>query len=49
MSACPICRGWKVFDRIRAIDARLPVVVITAFAATETAIEAMKRGALSIC
>ncbi|HYH67912.1 MAG TPA: sigma-54 dependent transcriptional regulator, partial [Urbifossiella sp.] len=34
-----------VFDRLRQIDPRLPVVVITAFAATETAIEAMKRGA----
>ena len=37
--------GLDVFDRIREIDPRLPVVIITAFAATETAIEAMKRGA----
>jgi two-component system nitrogen regulation response regulator GlnG len=37
--------GMEVFDRIREIDPRLPVVVITAYAATETAIEAMKRGA----
>jgi two-component system nitrogen regulation response regulator GlnG len=37
--------GMEVFDQIRAIDPRLPVIVITAYAATETAIEAMKRGA----
>ncbi len=37
--------GMEVFDRLRAIDPRLPVIVITAYAATETAIEAMKRGA----
>jgi two-component system nitrogen regulation response regulator GlnG len=37
--------GMEVFDRIRAFDARLPVVLITAYADTETAIEAMKRGA----
>ena len=37
--------GLDAFDRIRQIDPRLPVIVITAFASTETAIEAMKRGA----
>ncbi len=37
--------GLEAFDRIREIDPRLPVIIITAFAATETAIEAMKRGA----
>ncbi len=37
--------GMEVFDQIRALDARLPVIIVTAFAATETAIEAMKRGA----
>jgi len=37
--------GLDAFDRIREIDPRLPVIVITAFASTETAIEAMKRGA----
>ena len=41
----PDLSGLEAFDRIRQIDPRLPVVVITAFAATETAIEAMKRGA----
>src|SRR5208283_1662697 len=34
-----------VFDRIRQIAPRLPVIIITAYASTETAIEAMKRGA----
>ncbi|HXG13190.1 MAG TPA: sigma-54 dependent transcriptional regulator [Gemmataceae bacterium] len=37
--------GLDAFDQIRRIDPRLPVIIITAFAATETAIEAMKRGA----
>jgi nitrogen regulation protein NR(I) len=37
--------GLDVFDRLRALDPRLPIVLITAFATTETAIEAMKRGA----
>jgi two-component system nitrogen regulation response regulator GlnG len=37
--------GLDVFDRVRELDPRLPVIVITAYAATETAIEAMKRGA----
>ena len=32
-SACRTCPGWSVFDRIREIDPRLPVIVITAFAA----------------
>jgi nitrogen regulation protein NR(I) len=37
--------GLDVFSQIRAVESRLPVIIITAFAATETAIEAMKRGA----
>ncbi len=41
----PDMSGLDAFDRLRQVDPRLPVVVITAFAATETAIEAMKRGA----
>jgi nitrogen regulation protein NR(I) len=41
----PDMTGLEVFDRIKEIDPRVPVIVITAFAATETAIEAMKRGA----
>ena len=37
--------GMDLFDQIRAFDTRLPVIIIAAYAATETAIEAMKRGA----
>ena len=37
--------GLEAFDEIRRIDPRLPVIIITAFSTTETAIEAMKRGA----
>ena len=37
--------GLEAFDKIRSFDARLPVILITAFSTTETAIEAMKRGA----
>jgi two-component system nitrogen regulation response regulator GlnG len=41
----PDMSGLEVFDRIKELAPRVPVVIITAFAATETAIEAMKRGA----
>jgi two-component system nitrogen regulation response regulator GlnG len=37
--------GLEAFDQIRQIDPRLPVIIITAHGKTETAIEAMKRGA----
>jgi two-component system nitrogen regulation response regulator GlnG len=37
--------GLEAFDQIRRLDPRLPVIIITAHATTETAIEAMKRGA----
>jgi nitrogen regulation protein NR(I) len=37
--------GLDVFDQIHLLDPRLPVILVTAFAATDTAIEAMKRGA----
>jgi len=37
--------GLEVFDQIRQIAPRLPVIIITAYTSTETAIEAMKRGA----
>jgi two-component system nitrogen regulation response regulator GlnG len=37
--------GLDTFDRIRQLVPRLPVIFITAHAATETAIEATKRGA----
>jgi nitrogen regulation protein NR(I) len=41
----PDMSGLDAFDRICRIDPRLPVIIITAYASTETAIEAMKRGA----
>jgi two-component system nitrogen regulation response regulator GlnG len=41
----PDMSGLDAFDQIRRHDPRLPVVIITAHATTETAIEAMKRGA----
>ncbi len=41
----PDMSGLEVYAKIRAIDARLPVIVITAHGTTETAIEAMKLGA----
>ena len=41
----PDMSGLDAVDAIRQIDPHLPIVVITAFAATDTAIEAMKRGA----
>jgi two-component system nitrogen regulation response regulator GlnG len=41
----PDMSGLEVYRLIRRIDARLPVIVITAHGTTETAIEAMKLGA----
>jgi two-component system nitrogen regulation response regulator GlnG len=37
--------GLEVYQRIRQIDARIPVVFVTATASAETAIEAMRHGA----
>jgi nitrogen regulation protein NR(I) len=37
--------GLELFDRIRAVDPKRPVIFLTAHGTTETAIEAMKRGA----
>ena len=37
--------GLEVFQEIKAIDPRRPVIFITAHGTTETAIEAMKGGA----
>ncbi len=37
--------GLDVLDAARGIDPDLPVIIMTAFGAVETAIEAMKRGA----
>ncbi len=41
----PDLTGLQAYERIRAIDERMPVIVMTAFAKTETAIEAMRLGA----
>lgn len=41
----PDMSGLDAFEEIREHDSRLPVIIITAHATTETAIEAMKRGA----
>src|SRR5262245_52907809 len=41
----PDLSGLEVYRRLRQIDARIPVIFITATTATETAIEAMKEGA----
>jgi sigma-B regulation protein RsbU (phosphoserine phosphatase) len=39
--------GLELLDRVRAKDARLPVVVMTGWGSIETAVEAMRRGAKS--
>lgn len=39
----PDMSGLDAFDQIQQIDPRLPVIIITAHATTENAIEAMKR------
>jgi two-component system nitrogen regulation response regulator GlnG len=41
----PDMSGLEAFDHLRQIDPHLPVIIVTAYATTETAIEAMKRGA----
>jgi DNA-binding NtrC family response regulator len=42
----PGMNGLELLEQIRKIDAELPVVFITAFGSVETAVEAMKKGAL---
>ncbi|HEX4610698.1 MAG TPA: sigma-54 dependent transcriptional regulator [Urbifossiella sp.] len=41
----PDADGLQAFDRVRAADARVPVVLVTGHGTTDLAIEAMKRGA----
>ena len=41
----PGADGLAVLDAARAVDATLPVIVMTAFGSIETAVDAMKRGA----
>src|SRR5688500_1238545 len=42
----PGITGLELFDRVRKIDERLPVIFMTASGESDTAIEAMKLGAL---
>src|SRR5580698_816473 len=41
----PDMGGLEVYQRLRQIDARLPIVFVTATTSAETAIEAMRQGA----
>ncbi len=41
----PDLSGLELFEKIKGLDSQLPVVIVTAFGETDTAIEAMKRGA----
>jgi len=41
----PDMSGLDAFEQMREFDPRIPVVIMTAYARTETAIEAMSRGA----
>lgn len=41
----PDMSGMEVFEAIHAVNSKLPVIIITAFGTTETAIEAIKQGA----
>lgn len=41
----PDMSGLDAFQQIHEIDPNVPVIIMTAFATTETAIEAMRRGA----
>jgi two-component system nitrogen regulation response regulator GlnG len=41
----PDSTGLQTFDRLRQLDARVPVLLITGRGSTELAIQAMKRGA----
>lgn len=41
----PDMTGLEAYEKIREIDGRVPVIIMTAFSRTETAIEATRRGA----
>ncbi|MET0339748.1 MAG: sigma-54 dependent transcriptional regulator [Polyangiales bacterium] len=43
----PDLTGLEVYEQIRSIDARIPVIFITMAKGADTAIEAMKRGAFN--
>ena len=44
----PDLSGMEVFQQIRRLDARIPVILITGHGTTDTAIEAMKHGRLRL-
>jgi DNA-binding NtrC family response regulator len=41
----PLVDGMDLIDVIKAVDADLPIIIITAYGTTETAEEAIKKGA----
>ena len=41
----PGMSGMELLERVKKVDPKLPVVMMTAFATIETAVEAMKKGA----
>lgn len=41
----PDMSGLDAFQQIHALDPRIPIIIMTAFATTDNAIEAMRRGA----
>lgn len=41
----PDMSGLDAFDQIRRLNPRLPVIIVTAYSTTDTAIDAMQRGA----
>ncbi len=41
----PDATGLETFEKLRAVDARIPVILVTGHGTTDLAIEAMKRGA----
>src|SRR3954462_12514705 len=43
----PDYSGLEVYEEIRQLDARVPVIFVTVAKSAETAIEAMKRGAFN--
>ena len=43
----PDCSGLDVYEELRRVDARVPVIFVTVAKTADTAIEAMKRGAFN--
>ena len=42
----PQMDGMELLDRVRQIDSHLPYIILTAYGTVESAIEAMRKGAL---